>query len=239
MIDNRLSLFLGKPVLFNGVKISSPSIEKIEQIGETEYRIKYLLSTFNKDKTLAILFEMTEKELDTFSDIDDYQVLTSDQRIIKLVCNSISFFLDDEIEFDYSVGAFTVNNKLFITSENYRQFVSLLHLINGSNHTTTQKLKYKNKRAEMMAKELEKMRAKNKKSSDDGLELKDLLSILCADEGNGIDIFNVHKLTVYQVTEQFERLGIKYNRNTILPVWANGHLKEGSKLPELLVKTKF
>lgn len=88
---------------------------------------------------------------------------------------------------------------------------------------------------------LKKMKAFESKqtSNDEGLDLKDICSILCSAPDNGINILNIGDLTIYQVYEQFERLNIKEKHDRLLPVWANGHLGDKEKLPEWIIKTKL
>lgn len=235
----RLSAFLGRPVLFHGVNVYSPAIEDIERIGELEYRVNLILSTFDKEKILLHLLGVSEQDYMQLSEVDDYLVLVSEHRIAQYIAKALSFFTKDEVSYDEQQQAFCLNDSSFLDSGNYRDWAAVIRQLNGMEEEEAPSLTFKNERARLMLQKMNKLKNSFKGKSNDYLELKDILSILCCVEGNSISIFNVGKLTVYQVYEQFERLSIKHRRDTLLPVWANGYLQEGEKLPEIIAKTKL
>ncbi|MFF2834290.1 hypothetical protein ACFVSK_21200, partial [Cellulosimicrobium cellulans] len=90
------------------------------------------------------------------------------------------------------------------------------------------------------AKLLEQMKSFEQQinSNEDGMELKDICSILCIAPDNGINIHNIGEMTIYQVYEQFERMASKDEFNRALPIWANGHWDSKEKFPEWIKRTK-
>lgn len=122
-----------------------------------------------------------------------------------------------------------------IDQENYLEFRNVLYELNGVKED--QAPKFRNKKAEEYYYKMLEVRKKH--NQDSGLYLKDICSILCNAEGNGISVFNIGELTLYQVYEHFERLSVKESHRRMLKVWANGHLKEDTKLQDWLVKTNL
>ncbi|OME41505.1 hypothetical protein [Paenibacillus odorifer] len=242
-MSNRLSLFLGCSTLFNGVRIYSPTIQEIETISEVQYQVYLSLATFNKEKILQILLSVSQEEYNEIEQEDSFEVLTENSDLVKHISEAISFFLKTDVVYDEKSKTFFVKQDdeylSFINIDNYAEFAEALLIANGSANDKKPPLKFKNKRSERMYKEMAKLRKKNNEKKIDTIELKDILSILCNYKGNGVNIFNVHQLTIYQTYEHFERLGLQYQRDALLPVWANGYLKEGTKLPEIIIKTKL
>ncbi|MBW7474069.1 hypothetical protein K0T92_04890 [Paenibacillus oenotherae] len=236
---NRLSAFLGRPVPFNGVNIYSPSIEEIERIGELEYRVNLILATFDKEKIVMNLLGVSEEAYMQLSGVDDYVVLVSEQRIAQYIAKALSFFIKEEVIYQEHQQSFCLGELNFLHSGNYKDFIAIIRQLNGTEEEEAPALTFKSERAKLMLQKINKLKNSAKGKNNDYLELKDILSILCCVEGNAISIFNVGQLTVYQVYEQFERLSIKHRRDTLLPVWANGYLQEGEKLPEIIAKTKL
>ena len=240
-MPDRLRNFLGKrPIVFNGVELYSPTVDSIDEIGELKYYIYLALATFNKEQVLKILFGLSDEDYVDIEDYDDYLLLTSISDIIDELCNALSFFVKDKVEYDKDQNVFAINGRVFLGYGNYLDFVKIIERQNGIFESNPRNMNFKNEKAKQMYKKLLKLREKNQKTkSNDGLELKDLLSILCNAEGNGINIFNVGQLTIYQVYEHFERLNIKEQHTRLLRVWANGYLDKNTKLPEWIVKSKL
>lgn len=240
-MPDRLRNFLGKrPIIFNGVELYSPTVDSIDEIGEIKYYIYLALATFNKEQVLKILFGLNDEDFLGVENYDGYLLLTSMPELIDELCNALSFFVKDEVEYDKEQNAFSVKGKIFLGYGNYFEFVKIIEKQNGIFESNVKNVEFKNKKAKEMYKKLLKFREKSRKvNSNDNLELKDLLSILCSAEGNGINIFNVGQLTVYQVYEHFERLNIKEQHTRLLRVWANGYLDKNTKLPEWIVKSKL
>jgi hypothetical protein len=241
---DRLSLFLGKPIKFNGVKLYSPTIEEIEEIGEIEYQINFLFSIFDKESILTKLFSIPSESYDEIEDEDDFEILVGHSTLINHICSSISFFVKNEIHYNSAKQVFCLKTSMqngsvelidFINKDNYKEFVEHIYFINGNEKP--EKKEFKNDRVKKKYREMMKAKAQHNKGNT--FDLKDVLSVLCDAEGNGINIFNVSNLTIYQVYERFERLNIKEKHRRMLKVWSNGLLKENDKLPEWITKTKL
>ncbi|RNB59539.1 hypothetical protein EDM57_05195 [Brevibacillus gelatini] len=230
---DRLRQFIGLPhVLPSGIKIYSPTIDAIAEIGEGVYNLYLSLATFNKYDIVTSLFKLSPEELSEINKFDDYEFLISTP-LLPEIENALSFFTQSKVVFrDF---AFYIRDNIFVSVATYNEISNKIRELNGLSEKT--KLKFRNARAERDYYRLQELRKKY--NTDDTLSLKDMCSILCNAEGNGINIFNIGKLTIYQVYEHFERLSVKESHRRMLKVWANGHLKEDFKLQDWLVKTKL
>ncbi|OMD67469.1 hypothetical protein [Paenibacillus odorifer] len=238
MAINRFDSFFGKPKNWNGVNIYSPTMLEISDIGEEKFYIYLIFASFNKEKILHGLFGFNNEDYMRYESENDYDVLVSHPTILQHICDSLSFFVKKNVEFDFHGNSFCIDNVMFFNKDNYIEVIKIIQELNGSTTKEENALKPSNNKAKQM---LEKMLAMSKKqeNKEDYLDLKDIVSILCSAPDNGINIFNVGNLTVYQVYEQFERVNIKETHNRILPVWANGNLDKDGKLPEWITKTKL
>ncbi|WP_339194042.1 hypothetical protein MKY95_19605 [Paenibacillus sp. FSL P4-0176] len=235
---DRLALFLGHPyALDSGLRIFSPTVNDISSVGYQDYMIKLTLCSFDKNMILSDLFGVSNDAINEISELDDFEILTSEEAIRNHIASSLSFFVHGEVEFDPIYQAFMLEDRVLISRNNYLEIADVIKQLNCSK-AESEKLNTTSSKAKEMLKKMMMFEQKQKKQ-DDGLDFKDILSVLCAANGNGIDIFNVKNLTIYQVYEQFERLTTKDSFDRILPVWANGHLGKDDKLPEWIKKTKL
>ncbi|QWU13401.1 hypothetical protein SAMN04487895_10367 [Paenibacillus sophorae] len=235
---NRLDAFLGNPYMLNGIKIYSPTIKEVSNIGQETYYCHLVLSSFDKEKILIDLLKFDIHKYEQICNGNDYEVLTSHPGIRDYITESLSFFTKEDVKFEPATNSFQIGEMGFIDINNYVDVANVIRELNGNLSQEQNNLKPSTNKAKQM---LEKMMAFSKKqeSKEDYLDLKDIISILSSAPDNGITIFNVGELTIYQVYEQFERVNLKESFIRLLPVWANGHLDKDSKLPEWITKTKF
>lgn len=252
MIVDKVALLSGKPVIFENTLVYSPTIDQITEpdIGEAVYSIFLILCSFDKKKIYVNLFGISKEKIDQFSEIDDYDFLTSDEEMCKQICIALSFFVHEKVFFDIVLKKFRTDKGIFITKDNYKQFSELLLVVNGG--IIEQKKEeprpiFQNKFAEEMYEEMlklkeaeEEAKKERERGGDKDFGLKDILSILCNFDGNGINVFNIKNLTIFQIYEQFERLGLREAYARALPVWANGHWDmKKHPFPEWMIKTKL
>jgi hypothetical protein len=243
-MPDRLRNFLGKSSKINGLDLHSPSIEEIsdEDVGEIIYNVYIALATFNKETVLKYLFEVSDEDYLRVENEDSYELLVTLPSVVAETEKALSFFTKDKVAFDSKTNSYMVGDKVLVDRNNYSLIATIVKKINGLSYEEDEvkSMKFKNEKAKQMFDKLQKLRSKyKKKDTADSLGLKDILSILCSADDNGINIFNVGQLTIYQVYERFERLNIKENHTRILKVWANGHLGKDDKLPEWIVKSKL
>jgi hypothetical protein len=234
---DRLRQFLGLPVVLpSGVSIYSPTIQQIAELGESTYHFYLSLATFDKSLIVTSLFNPTPMELEEINKFDDFEFLVATPLLFQIE-KALSFFTNSDVSF--RLDTFYVDETEFLNINNYKDVSKIIQELNGlQGQQEKAKPKFKNKKTEELFYKLQELRKKYQKN-DDSLTLKDICSILCNAEGNGINVFNIGDLTIYQVYEHFERLSVKEAHRRMLKVWANGNLKEDVKLQDWLVKTKL
>ncbi|WP_010498383.1 hypothetical protein [Paenibacillus elgii] len=236
---DRIRLFLGKPICVNNINIYSPTIDGIAEIGEVVYNIYITLASFNKEVILKTLFGISNENYSLIENEDTFDILTSIPAVVHETEKAFSFFTKSDVKYDLTSSSYMVENLTFVNKGNYLEVSEMLKRLNGMAIDENKTIKFKNEKAKKMYEKLMQLKGKNVNNDADSLELKDMLSILCNADGNGIDVFNIGKLTVYQVYEHFERLNIKEQHKRLLNVWANGHLSSEDKLPEWITKSKL
>jgi len=236
---DRLTAFLGKPLPFHGISVYSPTIDEITDKGWMNYRIHLILATFDKENILLHLFGLAEEEYEQLADKDSYELLTSNLQIAQHIATALSFFVRSEVSYRPEEHSFASDDTVFLDQSNYQEWIATVQQLNGVGDQEKPQHQFKNARAKRIYNNLQQQKRKVRSGQQDALELKDILSILCSAEGNAISVFNAGRLSIYQAYEQFERLSLNHKRETLLPVWANGYLGEGEKLPELFIKTNL
>lgn len=240
---DRLRAFLGKPCKIGDFNIYSPTINSIAEIGELTYHLHLIFATFDKEKIMKKIYEIEEEDYEKIKNEDDYKTLILFPNIVHEIEKALSFFFRDNVFFDVYTLTFKINDKVIVSDKNYTQVSSIIKKLNGIDDTEKneeKKVKFKSERARKMYEEMRKRENERKEAKGEMLDLKDTCSILCNTNGNGINVFNIGQLTIYQVYEHFERMQIKENHQRILKVWANDRsLGEKEKLPEWIVKTKL
>ncbi|WP_028588884.1 hypothetical protein [Paenibacillus massiliensis] len=224
---DRLQLFLGLPFLVKeAVPLHSPSIEEVGSLGYMQYSIYLMLCSFRKQDILQRLYGISLEELHTIADMDDYEVLTDHPAVIRDIAEALSFFTRQQVSFHSETASFRVHEHVLVDAENYQAIAKVIACLNGIKDTTEQAKSFPSERARRMYEQMMAFEEAIHSKDESGLELKDVLSILCCAGDNGLNIFNIGRLTVYQVFEQFERMSIKDRFKRLLPVWANGYLDE-------------
>ncbi|MEC4565340.1 hypothetical protein L8C07_05235 [Paenibacillus sp. CMAA1739] len=241
MIIDRLQAFLGLPYTTKeGISVFSPTVNEIGEIGYLNYLVNLALVGFDKEKILVGLFGLDKDSFSKIKNESDYDVLIEVPTIRNEICKALSFFVKGHVSFNIETSCFLLDGKDFINKSNYREFDLVIKELNVSSDSQV-KIEAANSTAEEFYRRMQMYESQiSNNNTDSQLEFKDILSILCNFEGNGINIFNVGSLTVYQVYEHFERVNKKENYNRLLPVWSNEKtLPEDNSIPEWMEKTKL
>jgi hypothetical protein len=237
-MDYKLTMFLGKPVRFTeNVNIYPITVDEIEQMGESQYALHLMFATFNRKRIIDV-FKISNPMIS--DEDDDYDVLTNalSYEICDLIARSLSFFVRQEVFYDGEFSCFRTNDFAIVSRDNYVLFRDVIRKQNCLDEKKEPEPKFRNEKARQYW--LKSEEARLRRLARDGLQLKDLLSILTYDYGNnGINIFNVGDLTVYQMYERWERLNLKDKHSQMVQVWANGLLQDTSLLQEWMIKTKI
>lgn len=202
----------------NGLGVYPITIGEIEEIGEHNYNTYVRLLTLSVEEIDSILNDETD-----LSDVIDntYDFLISyclQGEIFKeMVENAISFFLKKTVFFIKGTSVFAVEKHQdstkfdFINNVNYVEFVDIIKYQNCIEKKNVDAFNPKNKKAEQIKAKIElaqkEIKKLKKKSENESLTLADLVSVLSSSENdNGISLFNVWELTIYQFNDQFNRM---------------------------------
>lgn len=203
-----------KPIFMeNGITIFPITIGEIEELGEEKYyRLLNLLTIDIKQVEMFLLDEKMKDLVKTpFHLLVMYCLM---QNTKELVLESLSLFLKNKITFISEKEVFAigdVGDVKFLHNGNFNEFQSILQFQNCIKKDEHEIFNPKNKKAKEIKDKLEKAKKavnKYKKTEEeDPLTLEDLVSILSSSGNeNGINLFNVWDLNMYQFNNQFSRM---------------------------------
>lgn len=235
---DRLTPFIGKGIkLSKTISVYSPTIDEITELDEGLYNLYLIFSTFDESILKQLNIKEGTQEHEELMKYDIFELFLKIKDLSNMFIESFLFFTrKNKEEIDIVVDSDNqqiILNDLSLNKGNYKEYVNIIRQLNGIEEE--KKPVFRNQKAKEMYEMMQEKRKKYNKNKS--LELKDVLSILCAADGNGIDVFNCNKLSVYQIYEHFERLTLKEANYRMVQVWANGHLDKSSSLQEWMTKT--
>ncbi|WP_216638210.1 hypothetical protein, partial [Brevibacillus brevis] len=179
---DRLQMFLGMPFSTDtNCKIKSPTVRSIAEIGEGMYNFYLSLASFNKDELIKALFNPSFEEMEEIQEYDDYNFLISTP-LVSEIERALTFFAGSNVIFLNDM--FLIDGLTLVSLDNYKEISRVIQELNGIQEK--EKPKFRNKTAEKnyyLMKEMEQ-----KYNVNENLSLKDICSILCNAEGNGINV---------------------------------------------------
>lgn len=188
-------------------------IPKLQEIWNLKYKIYELMINYlnvGLDRYLSIKnIETTE----TF-----YNLIIKDKEFLNIYFNIFTFFIIENVDFDFNNNSFVIfeqndNTRNIvgkIDNSNFNDIREILLNVNYIKQQSSDEEKpiYKNELAKKMYEQMQK--AKRKQEEKNQLTFGKLVSKYCADNKNGINMLNVHQLTIYQFYDQwFEHNYIK------------------------------
>ena len=233
VIDD-MRMFMGKGIQFNDtISFYSPPVAEIAEIGEAKYTMYINVLLLNQG-LIPYFYKIEQQILEELLQMDRYQLFITFDRFIDLMKEALTFFCKTPVEYHVNRKFFYANDDYMVmNSHNYRTIGYIIKAITGLKDKHDD-VKFRNQKARELYEKAKKTR--ERQSQQETLRLRDILSILCHADGNGIHIFNIGQLTIYQVYEHFERLHLRESHSRVLQVWANGLLGKEEKLPEWMVK---
>jgi hypothetical protein len=173
---------------------------------------KYLELTKLKDKYNSLSDE--RKKVSSF-----YNLIISDKEFRNIYLLMFSFFIIENVEFNDKTNEFdiwenqdhindngkTEKRKTIIGKINNSNFDSIRNILlqvncMKSTRKDDEPVKYKNEFAKKLA---ERMTKTNQKKLGNQMSFGKMVSKYCADNKNGINMLNVHNLTIYQFFDQW------------------------------------
>jgi SepF-like predicted cell division protein (DUF552 family) len=209
ILDIQLKLHSNLPILIDDVgRLHSLTLRDIAEIGLHKYN-QYLS---------ALCFDLNDLQTQIEDeDITVFDVIAlnslHDEQFKKIVTEALSLMFKEVVTFSENYGIFFVGEKnecRIISSINYEYIKDLIKIQNGLKSIDGEdEYNPKDAKAKEIIEKLKHAKQKIKKQrlddDEEPLNLFDLISILCAN-GNGINIFNVYDLNMFQFNDQFNRM---------------------------------
>jgi len=202
---DRLALLAGIPIRVDNLSIYSPKLKEIADIGKEAYQKVLQLSTITKN----IMINKTDNIHDDYDAL--LTIIYSDEEAIKWLLFSLKFFTKVEFKLEmYNDDLIFRNENMIINRTNYKEFINAVKISNG--------IKIDEDDANLdefdrKCLEMEKKIAEEQNKNSESIELEDLISILANISDNGLNIFNIWDLTIFQFKEQLTRGQLKETYN--------------------------
>lgn len=236
---SRLELNYSGPLEIDGVgHVRCPTVEEVatcraqpvEEVilyGEDAYNFYLEMFVITRGKLLERYVDLYEeedlKEMDKLS-LFTVMILAQDTR--EQLTESLNFFFEEEVVFDYEAGVFRLfqNYSEVVGEINDDNFIEVKNLILKRCHITPPKVtggKRRSKRMIEFDKKVEEGRKKSRKWKNDqeSMELGNIVSKV-ASRSNAADINDVYTWTIYQLYEQFGEINYAIQIDTILKRWS-------------------
>jgi hypothetical protein len=224
LVVDKLTLLRGKPIANENYTITPLTIGQIEELGQDLYNSLLSIILIDQEK-------LKKSNVDIGEDYDDVlqlftDVIKSNEDLLIRGITGLSIFTG--IEFDMRYGQiFRIDDGRQILLD-LDDFLFIREAVRQHNFMKSKDDADEFKPANSKAEELKKrimagrQKALEVKSGDDdsGLTLSEIASCVANFENNGVTVFNVWDLTVYQLYDAYIRLQLKdeyLNFNLIRP----------------------
>lgn len=200
---SEMALLKGKPIDLGVCKVHPLTLNEIVDMTEEKYNQALSLITFNKSR-----LDINDEEL---NQLTDYQILFAycyhNPEIRELFFESVEIFLKEPIHM-HELGFFYLGEleEQRIIDENI--FKQIQEVIKKQNFLSTEQTEFKpaNDKAAELIEKIKKVKEKlAKQNRDNELSLNDIVSIVAC-YSDGINLFNVWDLTIYQLYIAYMRL---------------------------------
>ncbi|AJA41342.1 hypothetical protein AXJ14_gp023 [Geobacillus virus E3] len=200
---SEMDLLKGKPINLGVCKVHPLTLNEIVDMTEEKYNQALSLITFNKSR-----LDIKDEEL---NQLTDYQILLAycyhNPEIREIFFESAEIFLKEPIHI-HELGFFYLGDlkEERIIDENI--FKQIQEVVKKQNFLSTEQTEFKpaNEKAAELIEKIKKVKEKlAKQNRDNELNLSDIVSIVAC-YSDGINLFNVWDLTVYQLYIAYLRL---------------------------------
>lgn len=201
---SEMELLKGKPIDLGVCKIHPLTLNKIVEITEEKYNQALSLITFNKSR-----LDINDEQL---NQLTDYQILLAycyhNPEIRDLFFESVEIFLKEPIHL-HELGFFylgELEEQRIIDENIWKQIQEVIKKQNFLSTEEEKVMKPANEKAAELIEKMKKIKEKlAKQNRKDELRLSDIISIVAC-YSDGINLFNVWDLTVYQLYTAYLRL---------------------------------
>jgi len=205
---NMPNCLLGKPIEIPTLGLIYPlTIDEILEIGMTRYNQYLSLLTITTDDILNMIEIETEERIEPFEFLLLNAIMHEDFK--KEILDALSFLLKKDIGVSedgyFYIGH--INDCICINISNFGLMMDIICYQNCISKDNTE-VKAKNAKQKEFMKRLKEVKSKyNIDKNDIDLEISNIISSVCAKHPS-INLLNVHKLTMYQLIDQFKRLNM-------------------------------
>lgn len=180
--------------------IRSPKLKHIAMIGLHRF-FSYLC-----------IFTLNDKEQ---PDISSYELATKDNNTRDFLCEALNFFIEEDVEYSADLNAYVTyeyDTRKMVGSVNESNYADVVDVIKQLSHIQanedSEELKFANKLAEKMYYKMKQApNYREKKGQDKRFELSNIISAVAAHHPS-LNMINIWDLTIYQLYNQFARLGV-------------------------------
>lgn len=196
---DKLTLLSPMGYMVEGVgNIKSPKLKRIATVGQNIF-FSYLG-----------IFTLDNKEN---PDISSYELVTKDINMRTFLREALNFFIEEDVEYHTESNAFTTyacGTKEMVGSinrDNYAEVVDVILQLSHIQKNEGENMKFANKIAEKLYNKLKQApNYREKQGQDKRFELNNIISAVSAHHPS-LNIVNIWELTIYQLYDQFARLG--------------------------------
>jgi hypothetical protein len=224
---NELKLLKGDPIeIRKGLSIYPLTLSEISVIGEDVYNLyirSFLLNKSLLEQLRGSVSPLEIKEVYNYNDLDfTLYMCSKDNYILYFFFEALKVFLKSEVSPIEGVGIFIKNENMqtIIDNELFLEIKRVIHKQNFLKDNDVSDFRPANSKAKELMEKLKKAKEKiQKQNNDDGLSLKDIISIVST-YSNDLNMISVWNLTVYQLYEAYLRLVLwddYHNKFTLLP----------------------
>lgn len=203
-----------KPITMNnGINVYPITIGEIEEVKETNYYRLLNLLTVNEKQVEMFLGDDNMKSLiKTPFDLLTMYYCTPQTK--SMVVDALFLFIKDKITFVKNTNSFAIGdigNINNLHNGNFSEFQEILRFQNCIHIDKEKVFNPKDSKAKEIKEKLEKANKKinkhKKNENNEPLTLEDLVSVISSSNNdNGINLFNVWDLNMYQFDNQFNRM---------------------------------
>ncbi|GMX64387.1 hypothetical protein Elgi_36560 [Paenibacillus elgii] len=201
----KLRTIANLPTIINSMTIYPLSLKEIIDHGYYLYNRALNLISVKRNQLIDEEYANQIPDEITTADIIYH---SGNEQLIAQFEDSLKLFLKtNDIIYDYYSGLI-INNKA-INADVFNEMIRVILIQNCFVASEEDAFNPLNERAkkirEKMLENKKKIQELNSDSSDEGLTLSDLISIVCSN-ANGINILNVFDLNMFQFNDQFNRM---------------------------------
>ncbi|OMD10721.1 hypothetical protein BJP50_28060 [Paenibacillus odorifer] len=217
----KINAMANLPFNINRILIYPISLKQIVDMGYDDYNNNLSLLSIKKDQLVSPeLFDSIPSDVEAYDIIYE---LYKDDDLCKAFNNSLSFFCKTE-NIVYDNGLYIEGIK--VDSGCYKDILKVIHTQNGIvlneddfNPKSERVKKLREKQLENR-KKIQKLK-KDSGNGSDLLTFFDLVSIICSN-ANGINVFNVFDLNMFQFNDQFNRMKLLNDYETSIQSLLHG-----------------